>query len=70
LAPPVIIPGSKFLAVDDPDVGRGYVAGSDVYSPAAHRMFFERRAGKWQWISLAAGTLSDPPELMGRTAKG
>ncbi|HTS61949.1 MAG TPA: hypothetical protein VMH28_07980 [Candidatus Acidoferrales bacterium] len=70
LAPPVIIPGGKFLAVDDPDAGHGYVAGSDVYSPAAHRMFFERRNGKWQWISLAAGTLADPPELKRQPAKG
>jgi len=70
LTMPVVIAGNKFLAIDDPEAGRGYVAGSQVYSPAAHRVFFERRNGKWQWISLAAGTLAEPPELKRHMAKG
>ena len=70
LSPPVVVPDSQFLAVDDPGAGRCYVAGSDVYSPAAHRMFFERRNGKWQWISLAAATLADPPQLKSQAPKG
>jgi len=61
VSPPVIIPDNSFLAVNDPGFGSCYVAGSEVYSPAAHRMFFERRNGKWLWISLAAATLADPP---------
>jgi hypothetical protein len=60
---PALIPGDGFLSIDDPAAGRGYLAGPEVYSPAGHRMFFERRSGRWQWISLAAATLADPPEL-------
>jgi hypothetical protein len=69
LSTPVIIPDNKFLAVDDPGAGRCYAAGSEVYSPAAHRMFFERRSGRWRWISLAAATLADPPVLKRQIAK-
>jgi hypothetical protein len=61
--PPVIISRGQFLEVIHPEAGHGFVAGSDVYSPAGHRMFFERRMGQWRWISLAAATLADPPEL-------
>ena len=30
----------------------GFVRSDDVYSPAAHRAFFEKRKGRWRWISL------------------
>jgi hypothetical protein len=30
----------------------GYVNSRQVWSPAAHRMFFEKRSGRWEWISL------------------
>lgn len=63
LRPPVLIPGGGFLEVNHPQAGRCFVAGSDVYSPAGHRMFFEKRKGQWRWISLAAATLAEPPDL-------
>lgn len=63
LRPPVIISRDQFLEVIHPEAGHGFVSGSDVYSPAGHRMFFEKRKGQWRWISLAAATLADPPEL-------
>jgi hypothetical protein len=64
LLPPVFIPSSRFLAVKHPDAGQCFVASRDVYSPAAHRAFFERRGGKWRWISLACATLAEPPDLL------
>jgi hypothetical protein len=70
LQPPVVIRESSFVAVNDESAGRCFVAGSEVYSPAGHRMFFERRGGRWQWISLAAETLADPPELKRHLMKG
>jgi hypothetical protein len=70
LQPPVVIRESAFLAVNDTSAGRCFVSGSQVYSPAGHRMFFERRNGKWQWISLAAETLAEPPELKSHLMKG
>ena len=70
LTTPVMIPGRKFLTVNDESAGRCYVAGAEVYSPAGHRMFFERRGGKWQWLSLAAATLAEPPELKRHLTKG
>lgn len=30
----------------------GYVASREVWSPAGHRMFLEKRRGRWEWISL------------------
>ena len=60
---PVVLPADGFLEVIHPEFGRSFVASADVYHPSAHRAFFERRNGKWQWISLAAATLADPPEL-------
>ena len=63
LRPPVLIPSGRFLEVNHPLAGRCFVAGSDVYSPAGHRMFFEKRKGQWRWISLAAATLAEPPDL-------
>ena len=69
LVSPVIIPSNKFLAVDDATAGHCYIAGSDVYSPAAHRMFFERANGKWRWISLVAATFDAMP-LKRQTGEG
>lgn len=64
MEPPVIIPPETFLEVVHPEAGRCFVSSSDVYHPAAHRAFFEKRSGRWRWISLAAATLADPPELI------
>lgn len=61
--PPVIIPAGGFVELKHPNVGRCFAASADIYSPAAHRAFFEKRQGQWRWISLAAATTKDPPEL-------
>lgn len=63
IEPPVVIPPGTFLEVLHPEAGRCFVSSADVYHPAAHRVFFEKRNGRWRWISLAAATLADPPEL-------
>lgn len=63
LQAPVVLPTEGTLELALPDRGRCHIATSDVYSPAGHRAFFEKRAGRWRWISLAAGTLAEPPEL-------
>jgi hypothetical protein len=63
LQPPVVILPDQFVELNHPEAGRCFAAASDVYSPAAHRAFFERRKGAWRWISLAAATLDDPPVL-------
>ena len=61
--PPVMIPPGSYVEVIHPSAGRCFVSSDDVYSPAAHRAFFEKRAGRWVWISLVAATLADPPDL-------
>ena len=61
--PPVVIPSGSFIELNHPDIGRCFAASADVYNPAAHRAFFERRQGQWRWISLAAPTLKDPPGI-------
>ena len=63
LQPPVVIPSGGFVEVLHPEFGHCFVSSSDVYHPAAHRAFFERRNRRWRWISLAAATLADPPDL-------
>jgi hypothetical protein len=63
LRPPVFIVHDQFLEVNHPAAGRCFVSGAGVYSPAGHRMFFEKRKGQWRWISLAAATLAEPPDL-------
>jgi hypothetical protein len=63
LQPPVVISSGTFIDLMHPVVGRCFAASSDIYHPAAHRAFFEKRGGRWRWISLAAATLEDPPEL-------
>ncbi|HTP33075.1 MAG TPA: hypothetical protein VMJ75_12945 [Candidatus Acidoferrales bacterium] len=64
LVPPVTITTGRYLEVKWPEAaGRCFVAEADVYSPAAHRAFFEKRQGRWRWISLACATLADPPGL-------
>jgi len=63
LEPPAIIPAEGFIEVNHPALGRCFVATADVYSPAGHRAFFEKRKGEWRWISLAAATLAQPPRL-------
>jgi hypothetical protein len=69
-APPVIIPADSFIELKHPQLGRCFAASADVYSPAAHRAFFEKRQGQWRWISLAAPTMKDPPELLHKPARG
>jgi hypothetical protein len=61
--PPVVIPSDGFIELSHPDIGRCFAASADVYSPAAHRAFFEKRQGQWRWISLAAPIMEDPPGL-------
>ena len=68
LAPPAMVVQAPFVAVRHPDRGVCYVAGTDVYSPAGHRVFFEKRRGEWRWLSLAAPTLATPPALLTSTA--
>jgi hypothetical protein len=62
IAPPAIL-ADPFAEVRHPDWGLCYVSRSDVYSPAGHRAFFEKRQGRWHWLSLAAATMATPPEL-------
>jgi hypothetical protein len=68
--PPVVIPSGSYLEVQHPVAGRCFAASADICHPAAHRIFFERIGGRWRWISLAAGTLEDPPELKHKPAAG
>lgn len=64
LKPPVTITTGRYLEVKWPEAaGQCFVAEADVYSPAAHRAFFEKRQGRWRWISLACATATDPPGL-------
>lgn len=62
IAPPAML-ADPFAEVQHPDWGPCYVSRSDVYSPAGHRAFFEKRQGRWHWLSLAAATMATPPEL-------
>jgi hypothetical protein len=64
LTPPAVLADVPFVAVRHPEHGVCYAAGSDVYSPAGHRVFFEKRQGRWRWLSLAAPTLAMPPALL------
>lgn len=64
LQPPVLLQPDRFLEIKHPTIGRCYVWSPDVYHPAAHRMFFEKRNGQWKWISLAAATMAEPPDLL------
>ena len=63
LEPPVIIPAEGFIEVNHPSLGRCFAGAGSVYCAAGHRAFFEKRNGKWRWISLAAATLAQPPRL-------
>jgi len=63
MQPPVVIPPGRFVEVNHPEAGRCFAASADIYHPAAHRAFFEKRKGRWFWISLAAATLAEPPDL-------
>ena len=63
MEPPVVIPIGRFVELSHPDAGRCFVASADIYHPAAHRVFFEKRGGRWRWISLAAATTNEPPDL-------
>jgi len=67
LMPPAMLVQRPSVAVLHPERGLCYVAGSDVYSPAGHRVFFEKRQGRWRWLSLAAPTLVTPPALLEST---
>ena len=64
LTPPAMLCQHPFVAVQHPEFGLCYVAGTDVYSPSGHRAFFEKRQGQWRWLSLAAPTLATPPLLL------
>ena len=59
--PPVLLEEGAYLQLQHPGAGACFVAAADVYSPAGHRAFFEKRQGQWRWISLTAATLKDPP---------
>ena len=61
---PIQVPFPSFLELNHPQVGKCFVAASDIYLPAAHRAFFEKRNGRWHWISLVAGTMAEPPDLI------
>jgi len=63
LQPPVIFAPAAYLELNHPDAGRCFALSHEFYSPFGHRAFFEKRRGQWRWISLAAATLADPPEL-------
>jgi hypothetical protein len=63
LQPPVSVTPARYFEVKTGDAGHAYVADADVYSPAAHRAFFEKRAGRWRWITLVCATLAEPPDL-------
>lgn len=65
LAPPAMLCQQPFVTVQHPEFGLCYVASTDLYSPAGHRAFFEKRQGEWRWLSLAAPTLATPPVLLG-----
>lgn len=67
VTPPAMLCQQPFVAVQHPEFGLCYVAGTDVYSPVGHRAFFEKRRGQWRWISLAAPTLATPPVLLATT---
>ena len=63
LQPPVMMAAGGYREVKVPRLGWCFARESDVYSPAAHRAFFEKREGHWRWISLACATLAEPPDL-------
>lgn len=65
LQPPVMMSAEGYLEVKAPRAGC-FVRERDVYSPAAHRAYFEKRQGQWRWISLACATLAEPPDLKKR----
>jgi hypothetical protein len=68
--PPVIIPSGGFVELMHPDSGRCFAASDDIYHPSAHRAFFQKRAGQWRWISLAAATTEEPPVLRRHKSSG
>lgn len=51
--PPVRLDKVEWLHVTTPD-GAGYISTADIYSPVAHRIFFEKQQGQWRWLSLVA----------------
>jgi hypothetical protein len=52
LTAPVRLDRTEWVRVITPQGDPGFVAAREVWSPAAHRMFFEKRKGRWEWISL------------------
>ena len=60
-------PGEGLL-VRHPQKGAGRVSALSVYSPLAHRMFFEKRKGEWRWISLVSADTAKAPNA-GRRAE-
>lgn len=56
------------LLVRHPQKGAGRVSLRAVYSPLAHRMFFEKRKGEWRWISLVSADNAKAPSV-GRRAE-
>lgn len=60
-------PGGTLL-VRHPEKGVGRVSARAVYSPLAHRMFFEKRKGEWRWISLVSADNVKAPNA-GRRAR-
>jgi hypothetical protein len=53
LAVPVRLEREAWVAVITSAGETGFVPSQDVYSPAEHRVFFEKQKGAWRWLSLA-----------------
>jgi len=53
LSPPVRLEREPWVAVKTSTDETGFVSSQEVYSPAEHRMFFEKQKGAWRWLSLA-----------------
>ena len=49
---PVRLDKAEWIKVAPSPDAAGFVHSSDVYSPAGYRAFFEKKAGRWRWISL------------------
>jgi hypothetical protein len=49
---PVRLDKEEWIKVAPSPDTAGFVRASDVYSPAGYRAFFEKKAGRWRWISL------------------
>ena len=53
LAAPVRLEREAWVAIITAADESGFIPAQDVYSPAEHRVFFEKQKGAWRWLSLA-----------------